>query len=180
MITRSYTNFGVRKELLAWKSGLPSPVQGLSPNSTALTLLDGFAKGNIQMQGEAVKHLQEENLAKLRNVTIELMEPDGKVLGTIKNVNFLEESVEKVEEPTTGELLGELELGQDVIIENVADVCSMGKQKKGRMNPTKPSPASKVKAKKQEEKAKASTKVWAGTSWRNNYSGQRKTEDHNT
>ena len=70
----------------AWKLGLPTPVQGLSPNSTALTLLAGFAKGNIQMQGEAIKHLQEGSLAKLSYITIELMEPDGKVLGTIKNV----------------------------------------------------------------------------------------------
>ena len=72
-----------------WKLGLPTQVQGLSQSSTALTLLTGFAKGNIQMQGEAVKHLQEGNLAKLRNVTIDLMELEGKVLGTIKNVNFL-------------------------------------------------------------------------------------------
>ena len=79
-----------KKELPEWKSGLPTPVQGLSPNSTAFTLLEGFTKGNIQMWGEAVRHLQEGNLARLRNVTIELMEPDGKILGTIKNVNFLE------------------------------------------------------------------------------------------
>ena len=69
-------------EFPEWKSGLPTPVQGLSPNSTAFTLLEKFAKGNIQMQGEAVKHLQEGNLAKLRNVTIELMQPDGKALGS--------------------------------------------------------------------------------------------------
>ena len=77
-------------ELPEWKSGLPTPVQGLSPNYTAFNLLEGFAKGNIQMQGEAVRHLQEGNLARLRNVTIELMEPDGKILGSIKDVNFLE------------------------------------------------------------------------------------------
>ena len=70
-------------ELPEWKSGLPTLVQGLSPNSTAFTLLEGFTKGNIQMQGEAVRHLQEGNLARLRNVTIELLEPDGKILGTI-------------------------------------------------------------------------------------------------
>ena len=46
----------------AWKSGHSTPVQGLSPNSTTLTLLAGFAKGNIQMQGEAAKHLQEGNM----------------------------------------------------------------------------------------------------------------------
>ena len=75
-------------ELPKWKSGLPTPVQGLPPNSTAFTLLEGFTKGSIQMQGEAVRHLQEGNLARLRNVTIEPMEPDGKILGTIKKCKF--------------------------------------------------------------------------------------------
>ena len=140
-------------ELPEWKSGFPTPVQGLSPNSTALTLLEGFAKGNIQMQGEAVRHLQKGNLAKLRNVTIELTKPDGKILGTIKNVNFLETQNEKIEEntisePTISEILGGLELDHELIRENIADVCSMGKQKWGRPNPTKPSPTSKVAKKK--------------------------------
>ena len=107
-------------ELPEWKSGLPTPVQGLSPNSTAFTLLEGFTKGNIQMKGEAVRHLQEGNLARLRNVTIELMEPDGKILGTIKNVNFLEKQNEEIEEntisePTISEILGGLELDQELI-----------------------------------------------------------------
>ena len=144
-------------ELPEWKSGLPTPVQGLSPNSTAFTLLEGFTKGNIQMQGEGVRHLQEGNLARLRNVTIELMEPDGKILGTITNVNFLEKQNEKIEEntiskPTISEILGGLELDQKLIVENIADVCSMGKQKRGRPNPTKPSPASKVANKKKKDK----------------------------
>ena len=47
------------------------------------------------MQGGAVRHLQEGNLARLRKVSIELMEPDGKILGTIKNVNFLEKQMRK-------------------------------------------------------------------------------------
>ena len=38
-----------------WKSGPPTSVQGLSPNSTAITLLAGFTQGNIQMQGNAKK-----------------------------------------------------------------------------------------------------------------------------
>ena len=144
-------------ELLEWKSALPTPEQGLSPNSTAFTLLEGFTKGNIQMQGEAVRHLQEGSLARLRNVTIELMEPDGKILGTIKNVNFLEKQKEKIEEntisePTISEILGGLELDQELIGENIADVCSMGKQKWGRPNPTEPSPASKVVEKKKKDK----------------------------
>ena len=125
-----------------WKSGLPTPVQGLFPNSTALTLLARFAKGDIQMQGEAVKHLQEENLAKLKNITIELMKLDGKVLGTIENVNFFEEGIEKVKEPTIGEMLNELESKSEVMVDTVTNVCSMGKLKKGKVNPTKPSPAS--------------------------------------
>ena len=140
-----------KMQLPEWKSGLPTPVQGLSPNSTAFTLLEGFTKGNIQMQGEAVRYLQKGNLARLRNITIKLMEPDGKILGTIKNVNFLEKQNEKIEEntisePTISKILGGLELDQELIGENIADVCSMGKQKRGRLNPTKPSPASKVQA----------------------------------
>ena len=106
------------------------------------------------MQGEAVRHLQEGNLARLRNVTIELMEPGGKILGTIKDVNFLKKQNEKIEgntisEPTISEILGGLEIDQELKRENIADVCSMGKQKRGRPNPTEPSPASKeVKKKK--------------------------------
>ena len=125
-----------------WKSGLPTPMQGLSPNSTALTLLAGFAKDDIQMQGEAVKHMQEGDLTKLKNVTIELMKPDGKVLGTIENVNFFEEGIGNVKEPTTGEMLNELESKSEVMADTVTNVCSMGKSKKGKVNPTKPFPAS--------------------------------------
>ena len=160
-------------ELPAWKSGLPTPVQGLSPNFTALTLLDGFAKGNIQMQGEAVKHLQEGNLAKLRNIMIELMEPDRKVL---ENVNFLEVSAEKVKEPTIGELLGELELGQGAMVETVTNVCSMGKQKKGKTNPTEPSPASKAMAKRgsKKEKPKPAPKSGFGPSRKTTPAGKEK------
>ena len=82
---------------------------------------------------------------------------DGKILGTIKNVNFLEKQNEKIEEntiskPTISKILGRLELDQELIEENIADVCSMGKQKWGRPNPTKPSPASKVVKKKKKGK----------------------------
>ena len=161
-------------ELPEWKSGLPTLVQGLSPNSTAFTLLEGFAKGNIQVQGEAVRHLQEGNLTRLRKVTIELMEPDGKILGTIKNVNFLEKQNEKIEEntirtPTISEILGGLEIDQELIRKNIADVCSMGKQKRGRLNPTEPSPASKVAKKKKAvpEKPKPAPKSGLGSSDKN-------------
>ena len=65
-------------------------MQGLSANSTAITLLAWFAQGNIQMQENAIKHLQEGNLAKLQQVTIELLEPGmGRVMGSIPNVNFV-------------------------------------------------------------------------------------------
>ena len=158
-------------ELPEWKSGLPTQVQGLSPNSTAFTLMEGFAKGSIQMQGEAVRHLQEGNLARLRNVPIELMEPDKKILGTIRNVNFLKKQNEKIEEntisePTISEILGGLELDQELIGENIADVCSMGKQKWVRPNPTEPSPASKVAKKKKAalEKPKPTPKSGLGSS----------------
>ena len=157
-------------ELPEWKSGLPTLVQGLSPNSTAFTLLEGFPKGNIQMQGEAVRHLQEGNLARLRNVTIELMESDGKILGIIKDVNFLEKQSEKIEgntisKPTISEILGGLEIDQELKKENITDVCSMGKQKRGRLNPTKPSPAFKVAKKKKAvlEKPKPAPKSRLGS-----------------
>ena len=158
-------------KLPEWKCSFPTLVQGLSPNSTAFTLLEGFTKGNNQMQGEAVRHLQEGNLARLRNVTIELMEPDGKILGTIKDVNFLKKQNEKIEgntisEPTIIEILGGLEIDQELKRENIADVCSMGKQKWGRPNPTEPSPASKVAKKKKAalEKQKPAPKSGLGLS----------------
>ena len=94
------------------------------------------------MQGEAVKHLQEGNLAKLKNITIELMKLDGKILGTIENVNFFEEGIENVKEPTIGEMFNELESKSEVMADTVTNVCSMGKSKRGKVNPTKPPPAS--------------------------------------
>ena len=169
-------------KLPEWKSGLSTPVQALSPNSTAITLLEGFTKGIIQMQGEAVRPLQEGNLARLRNVTIELMELDGKILGTIKDVNFLEKQNEKIEgntisEPTISEISGELEIDQELKRENIADVCSMGKQKWGRPNPTEPSPASKVaKRKGSPREVKASTQVQAGIIRQDHPRGQRNEE----
>ena len=42
-----------------WKSGPPTPVQGLSQNSTVIMLLAGFAWGNIQIQGKVIRHFQE-------------------------------------------------------------------------------------------------------------------------
>ena len=75
--------------LPTWKSGPPTPVQGLSPNSTTMTLLVGFAQEKVQIQGNAIKHFQEGNLPRLRNVTIELLEPGtGRVMGSIPDVNI--------------------------------------------------------------------------------------------
>ena len=133
-------------ELPEWKSGLPTLVQGLSPNSTALTLLERFAKGNIQMQGEAARYLQEGNLARLRNVTIELMEPDGKILGTIKNVNFLEKQNEEMEEntiskPTISEILGGLELDQELIGKILLMFAAWGnRSRESQIPPNHPQP----------------------------------------
>ena len=83
----------------------PTPVQGLSPNSTAITLLVGFAQGNVQMQGNAIKHFQQGNLPKLQNTTIELLEPGtGRVMGSIPDVNF----VEGLDQMATEEMIGEM------------------------------------------------------------------------
>ena len=89
-----------------WKSGLPTPVQGLSPNSTAITLLAGFAQGNIQMQGNAMKHLHEGNLAKF---SVELLEPEMcRVMRSIPDVNFVEGINQMPIQETIGEMLNEL------------------------------------------------------------------------
>ena len=100
------------------------------------------------MQGKAVKHLWEGNLARLQQVTIELLEPGmGKVMGSIPNVNFVEgmSEMNQVEE-SIGEILRELE---SEVVEQTNEVISdngnysMGKQKKGKENPI-PSPATKA------------------------------------
>ena len=63
-----------------WVSGPLNPVHGMSPNSMAMALLSGFAEGSIQMKGDAVQHISEGNLNKLRKVTIELIRPDGELI----------------------------------------------------------------------------------------------------
>ena len=126
-------------------------MQSLSPNSTAITLLAGFTQGNIQIQGNAIKHLQEGNLARLQQVTIELLEPGtGRIMGSIPNINFIDGMNQVPVEESIGEMLSELGnesstpviQNDKVIFDN--DNSSMGKQKQGRQNPTQPSPASKV------------------------------------
>ena len=96
--------------LPTWKSGPPTPVQGLSPNSTAITLLVGFAQGNVQMQGNSIKHFQEGNLPRLRDVTIELLEPaTGRVIGSIPDVNFVEGLDQMATEEMIGEMLNQID-----------------------------------------------------------------------
>ena len=42
-----------------WVQGVPTPViQGsMSPNKQTITLLAGFASGNVKMKGDSVKHI---------------------------------------------------------------------------------------------------------------------------
>ena len=103
------------------------------------------------MQGNAIKHLQEGNLAKLQQVTIELLKPEtGRVMGSIPDVNFVDSINQVPVEESIGEMLSELgnrsstlaEQNDKISFDN--DNSSMGKQKQGRQNPTQPSPASKI------------------------------------
>ena len=74
-----------------------------------MTLLAGFSQGNIQMQGNAIKHLQEGNLAKLQQVTIELLEPGmGRVMGSVPDVNFIGGMSQMPVEESIREMLTEL------------------------------------------------------------------------
>ena len=60
--------------------------------------------------GNTIKHLQEGNLARLQQVTIELLEPEtGKVMGSIPDVNFVEGMEQMPVEKSIGETLRELE-----------------------------------------------------------------------
>ena len=135
--------------LATWVLGPPTHVQRMSPNSTALALLTGFAEGSIQMQGGTVKHLSEGNMGEMKKVTIELIQPDGKLIDKIENVKFLNRSGQS---DLVGEELLEIEIKQNVD----SNLCSMGKEKKGK-NPDKLSPAAKkrkkaVKAREKKEK----------------------------
>ena len=69
-----------------------------------------FAQGNVQMQGNAIKHLQEGNLARLQNITIELLEPGTRrVMGSIPDVNFIEGLDQIATEETIGEMLNQID-----------------------------------------------------------------------
>ena len=80
---------------VAWVSGPPAQVQQMSPNSAALALLAGVAEGKIQMQGETVKHLSRVHMGETKQVTIELIQPDGRLIDKIEEVNFLDWSGQK-------------------------------------------------------------------------------------
>ena len=142
--------------LLKWKSGPSTPVS--VPNSTAMTLLAGFAQGNIQMQGNAIKHLQEGNLARLQQVTTELLEPGtGRVMGSISDVNFVEGMKQMPDEESIGEMLNELvpENSKSSDSNNEIDsdhgCYSMVKEKQGKPSVASSS-ATKAADKKKEKK----------------------------
>ena len=118
---------------VTWVSGPPTQVQRMSPNSAALALLMGFPEGKIQMQGETVKHLSGVHMGGTKQVTIELIQPDGRLIDKIEDVNFLDWTGQK--ELVEDELL-EVEIKQNIDL----NLCSMGKEKKGR-DPDKLSPA---------------------------------------
>ena len=80
---------------VTWVSGPPTQVQQMFPNSAALALLSGFAEGRIQMQRETVKHLGGVHMGETKQVTIELIQPDGKLTDKIKKMNFLDWSEQK-------------------------------------------------------------------------------------
>ena len=120
---------------VTWVSGPPTQVQQMSPNSAALALLSGFAEGRIQMQGETVKHLSGVHMGEMKQVTIELIQPDGKWTDKIKKVNFLDWSEQK-------ELVGDEMLEAEIKKHIDLNLCSMGRQKKGR-DPDKLSPVAK-------------------------------------
>ena len=119
----------------------------------AMALLAGFAQGSIQMKGNAVKHIQEGNTARLKQVTIELLQPNGEIIGKIDNMNFLDES--ESDGSSIREMSQEIEV--EDYFENETDF-SMSKKKTGRINLTKLSSALKDQQKQEKEKERASKK----------------------
>ena len=92
----------------------------------------GFAEGKVQMQGENVRHLSGEHMGETKQVTIECIQLDERLIDKIEEVNFLDWSGQK-------ELVGD-ELLEVEIKKNInSNLYSMGKQKKGR-DPDKLSP----------------------------------------
>ena len=131
---------------VTWVSGPLTQVQRMSPNSAALALLAGFAEGKIQMQGETVKHLSRVHMGKTEQVTIELIQLDGKLIDKIERVNFLDRSEQK---ELAGDELLEVEIKKSVD----SNLCNMSKQKKGR-DPDKLSPVAENRKRAAEAKEK--------------------------
>ena len=118
----------------------------MSPNSAALALLAGFAEGKIQMQGETVRHLSGVHTGGTKQVTIKLIQPDGRLINKIKEVSFLDWSGQK--ELVEDELL-EVEIKRNID----SNLCSMGKEKNGR-DPDKLSPAAEKRKRAAEAREK--------------------------
>ena len=131
---------------VTWVTGPPTQVQQMSPNSAALALLVGFAEGKTQMQGETVRHLSGVHTRGTKQVTIKLIQPDGRLIDKIEEVNFLDWSGQK--ELVEDELL-EVEIKQNID----SNLCSMGKEKKGR-DPDKLSPAAEKRKRAAEAREK--------------------------
>ena len=55
-------------------------------------------------------------------------------------------------------MLGKLDSDQEVMADTVTNVCSMGKQREGKINLTEPSPASKAAVKEKKAKKKKKSK----------------------
>ena len=135
---------------VTWVSGPLTQVQRMSPNSAALALLMGFAEGKIQMQGETVRHLSRVHMGEMKQVTIELIQLDGKLIDKIERVNFLDRSEQK-------ELVGDELLEVEIKKSADSNLCSMSKQKKGR-DPDKLSPAAENRKRVTEAKEKQQEK----------------------
>ena len=85
-------------------------------------------------------------MGKTKQVTIELIQPDGKLIDKIERVNFLDWSEQK---ELVGDELLEVEIKKSVD----SNLCSMSKQKKGR-DPDKLSPAAENRKRVAEAKEK--------------------------
>ena len=98
------------------------------------------------MQGETVRHLSGVHTGGTKQVTIEFIQPDGRLIDKIEEVNFLDWSGQK---ELVGDELLEVEIKQNVDL----NLCSMGKEKKGR-DPDKLSPAAENRKRAAEAREK--------------------------
>ena len=133
---------------VAWVDGPPTQVQQMSQNSAALALLSRFAEGRIQMQRETVKHLSKVHMGG-NETGYNRAHPAGWKIGQIKieKVNFLDWSEQK-------ELVGDKMLEAEIKKSIDSNLCSMGKQKKGR-DPDKLLPVAKNRRAAEAKKRKS-------------------------